>query len=96
MNIQGTVAGGRRVSGFTPWGDYRVEWDADGNLISHSITIKTPQPNLAPGLPTDPAEAARIREAERRESTTGGGCGCSEPTRTTAEELRDAESDEIR
>lgn len=57
---------GRLAAGNTPWGDYRVEWDADGNLISHSITIKTPQPNLAPNLPDDPAEIERIKNQERK------------------------------
>lgn len=39
--------GGRIASGETRFGTYRAEWDAEGNLISHSIEMmehRTPNP----------------------------------------------------
>ena len=35
-------SGGRIIRGSTIYGDFRVEWDASGNLISEHIDIKQP------------------------------------------------------
>jgi hypothetical protein len=37
-----TPHGGRVVIGDTPYGKFQIEWDADGQLVSESCTIKTP------------------------------------------------------
>lgn len=42
MSIRPTETGGRVAYGTTPWGDYLVEWDADGNLVSESCVVKDP------------------------------------------------------
>lgn len=44
MMFKPTTTEGRVAEGKTPYGDYRVEWDADGNLISESCEIKHPAP----------------------------------------------------
>ena len=45
MKFIPTNNGGRLLEGNTKFGDFRVEWDKDGLLISQSITIKTPEPS---------------------------------------------------
>jgi len=52
MRFNETPSGGRIASGTLPNGTYRVEWDADGNLISESCTIKEP--------PAPPPKPARV------------------------------------
>lgn len=42
MRFGPTPSGGRVVQGSTPWGDFRVEWSADGELIEHEINPRTP------------------------------------------------------
>ena len=51
--IKPTPSRGRVVAGDTPWGKFRVEWDANGKLISESIEIRTPtQPTDTPPTPS--------------------------------------------
>ncbi|MGB0970425.1 MAG: hypothetical protein ACPGVG_05615, partial [Mycobacterium sp.] len=42
MSIRPTESGGRIAYAQTPWGDYCVVWDADGNLVSQVVAIKEP------------------------------------------------------
>ena len=42
MMIRPLPSNGRVVEGDTPWGRFRVEWDAAGKLISESVEIRRP------------------------------------------------------
>lgn len=44
MRFHPTPTHGRIVTGDTPYGKFRVEWAADGTLISESIEIREPEP----------------------------------------------------
>jgi hypothetical protein len=53
MKFGPTPTGGRISQGDTPWGKYRVEWDAAGKLISAECTPAEPPkpPPADPRLP---------------------------------------------
>ena len=53
MRIRSTATDGRIVEGDTSYGCFRVEWAADGALVSHEIEIRTPQ--QAPQTPATPS-----------------------------------------
>lgn len=38
-----TSSGGRVITGDTPYGRFRVEWDADGQLVSEWIEMRSPE-----------------------------------------------------
>lgn len=53
MIIKPTQHGGRIAIGDTPFGAFRVEWDADGKLMSEHIEIKNPtRPAETPSKPS--------------------------------------------
>lgn len=43
MQINPTSSGGRVVQDDTPFGRFRVEWDAHGTLISETLEIREPE-----------------------------------------------------
>ena len=60
MQINPTRNGGRLLTGDTPHGTFRVEWDAEGNLLSEWIEIRDPsQPQPKPESPEKPAPAPK-------------------------------------
>ncbi|MCX5658587.1 MAG: hypothetical protein NTW19_02560 [Planctomycetota bacterium] len=70
MQFSPTKDGGRVASGSTPWGDYRVEWDARGRLVAQAMTARRPEgpaPSNA-GMTTDAAERA-TRFLDERQRT---------------------------
>jgi YD repeat-containing protein len=56
MKLYPTSSNGRIVHGDTPWGRFRVEWDAAGKLIAQEIEMRTPEGGAAAAL-TKPPEA---------------------------------------
>jgi len=42
MIFRPTPSGGRVASGTTPWGDFSVEWDAQGRIVNSEIEFATP------------------------------------------------------
>jgi hypothetical protein len=42
MRFNPTKSGGRILQGKTPYGDFVVEWDAAGQIIRQSLTLRTP------------------------------------------------------
>ena len=53
MKFNPTPTHGRLLQGDTPYGKFRVEWAADGTLISESIEIRRPPEPIPSGF--DPA-----------------------------------------
>lgn len=72
MRFNPTENGGRILEGVSPWGKFRVEWDAAGKLVSESLELKTP--------PETPAqiEARLAREGYDPATVKRGGC-CDPP-----------------
>ena len=61
MIFKPTESGGRIALGYTPFGDYRVEWDAGGGLVSVLCEIKTPA-DAAIDLPVINAHLAECKK----------------------------------
>jgi len=79
MMFRPTQSGGRVASGDTPFGSFRVEWDAEGNLIRESCEIKTlfvpkPKPDKCPRCPTGIMQGG----CKRRCNACGFSVGCGE------------------
>lgn len=63
MRFSPSKQGGRIASGSTPWGDFRVEWDAAGRLVAEGLMLREPGAN--PG-----AEASK--ETAKEDATSAG------------------------
>lgn len=69
-----TKSGGRVVHGETPWGAFRVEWDASGRLVSERLDIREPDPMAtAAGKPIGQVPDGFDPTQDK------GGCGCDPP-----------------
>lgn len=73
MRFAPTTNGGRVVEGSTPYGVFRVEWDACGKLVRESLTISEPDP-----MATAAAKPVGIIHADF-DPKKDAGCGCSPP-----------------
>ena len=82
MRIRPVNDHGRILTGDTPWGRFRVEWDAGGNLVSHEIEIRTPISAAAPTHAENPCTTgpgALLKRAIQTMTgdTPGPGCACN-------------------
>lgn len=68
MNISETKTGAVIVEGATGGRKFRVEWDAEGRLVSESIEIKEPA-----SLPSTPSRAVKRAEAPETQTLPGAG-----------------------
>ena len=50
MSLETRLGGGRIARGDTPYGNYTVEWDAEGQLVAENLEIRKPEPEKPRGL----------------------------------------------
>jgi hypothetical protein len=83
MSIIPTPSGGRVVEGSTPWGCFRVEWNAGGELMSHSLAIKTPCGRCGGGhaIEACPMPEGWSGEDWFKDSRGTGPCDCAQAGR---------------
>jgi len=48
MSLETRLGGGRIARGDTPYGNYTVEWDAEGQLVAEQIELRTPDKKRGP------------------------------------------------
>jgi YD repeat-containing protein len=73
-----TPAGGRVAEGVTPYGRYRVEWDADGRLLSSELELRHPDRGLGDTVARLAKATGMDRVAQAVATAVGAkDCGCA-------------------